>query len=106
MAVSDVESQPVIPADGSPHHSTSRENMKDSTGSGSAAFSLCGRLPVQMPRSAATRKCTVLLLQIKKTSYLIASSLDSSTNFKEALERLLDHTEKGKMLKERLLTQG
>lgn len=82
--------------------------MKDSTGSGPAAFSLCGGVPVQTPRSAGMRKCTILLLQIKKkkTPVLIATNLDSSTNFKEALERLLDYTEKGKMLKERVLMQS
>lgn len=42
---------------------------------------------------------------LKNPPLLIATNLDSSANFKEALERLLDYTEKGKMLKERLLTQ-
>lgn len=106
MAVSDVESQPVIPVDGSPHLSTSRENQKDSAGPGPAAASLCGASPVQMSRSVGTRKHRILLLQIKKPTSFNSFNLDSSTNSKEAPERLLDYTEKGKMLKERLLTQS
>lgn len=49
LAVSGVESQSTIAVDGSPQHSTSRENMKDSVGPGPAALPLCGRLPVQTP---------------------------------------------------------
>lgn len=39
-AVSDMERQPVIPVDGSPHLSTSREYQKDSAGPGAAVASL------------------------------------------------------------------
>lgn len=106
MAVSDVESQPVIPVDGSPHLSTSREYQKDSARPGPAAASLCGALPVQMPRSVGTRKHRILMLQIKKPTSFNSFNLDSPTNSKEALEGLLDYTEKGKMLKKRVLTQS
>lgn len=96
VAVSDVERQCVIPVDGSPHLSTSREYQKDSAGPGPAAASLCGALPVQMPRSAGTRKHKILLLPIKKPTSFNSFNLGSPTNSKEALERLLDYMEKGK----------
>lgn len=105
MAVSDVERQPVIPVDGSPQLSTSREYQKDSARPGPAAASLCGALSVQIPRSAGTMKHRILLLQVKKPTSFNSLNLDSPTNSKEALERLLGYKEKGKMLKERLLTQ-
>lgn len=96
MAVSDVESQSVIPVDASPHLFTSREYQKGSAGPGPAAASLCGALPVQMPLSAGTRKHRILLLQIKKPTSFNSFNLDSPTNSKEALERCLDYMEKGK----------
>lgn len=44
--------------------------------------------------------------RLKNPPVLTSTNLDSSTNFMEALERLFDYTEKGKKLKERLLTQS
>lgn len=60
-------------------------------------------------------KCLALLAQgnteffcfrLKKPTSFNSFNLDSCTNSKEALERLHDYTEKGKMLKERLLTKS
>lgn len=60
-------------------------------------------------------KCLALLAQgnteffcfrFKKPTSFNSFNLDSCTNSKEALERLHDYTEKGKMLKERLLTKS
>lgn len=70
-AVSDVERQPVIPVDGSPHLSTSREYQKDSAGPGAAVASLCS-VPVQMPHSASTTEHRILPLQIKNPPALAA----------------------------------